>query len=86
MRKNYYSLNVKEVLKSLKTSEKGLTKKEAEQMMTDIEKSGIESVKKGSVSMDIIKESEKKVQINRDLKLTEKQLEAQKTQKLQETT
>ncbi|MCD4764482.1 MAG: hypothetical protein K8R28_10740 [Desulfobacterales bacterium] len=31
MDENYYSLNVKEVLKSLKTSEKGLTKKEAEQ-------------------------------------------------------
>jgi len=33
MGENYYSLNVKKVLKSLKTSEKGLTKKEAEQRL-----------------------------------------------------
>ena len=33
MDENYYSLDVKEVLKSLKTSEKGLTKKEAEQRL-----------------------------------------------------
>ncbi len=33
MDENYYSLDVKEVLKSLKTSEKGLTKKEAGQRL-----------------------------------------------------
>ena len=31
MDKNYYSLNIKEVLKSLKTSEEGLTDNEAKQ-------------------------------------------------------
>jgi Ca2+-transporting ATPase len=43
MGENYYSLNVKEVLKSLKTSEKGLTKKEAEQRS---DKYGINEIEK----------------------------------------
>jgi len=33
MDENYYFLNIKEVLKSLKTSEEGLTKKEAEKRL-----------------------------------------------------
>ena len=43
MSENYYSLNVKEVLRSLKTSEKGLTKKEAEQKS---DKYGINEIEK----------------------------------------
>jgi len=43
MDENYYSLNVKEVLKSLKTSEEGLTKKEAEKRL---EKYGINEIEK----------------------------------------
>ncbi|MBU4260018.1 MAG: calcium-translocating P-type ATPase, SERCA-type [Proteobacteria bacterium] len=43
MSENYYSLNVKEVLTSLKTSEKGLTKKEAEQRS---DKYGINEIEK----------------------------------------
>ncbi|MBU4313421.1 MAG: hypothetical protein KJ821_01320, partial [Actinobacteria bacterium] len=41
MDKNYYSLNVKEVLKSLKTSEKGLTENEARERL---EKYGINEI------------------------------------------
>ena len=43
MDKNYYSLNVKEVLKSLKTSEKGLTENESRERL---EKYGINEIEK----------------------------------------
>jgi len=43
MDENYYFLNIKEVLKSLKTSEEGLTKKEAEKRL---EKYGINEIEK----------------------------------------